>query len=108
MATVLIEVDTELDVFLRDNEELVRELLKIKRQKEKLDKKDKEIRQRLLDAMNRHHIKSFETKTASVRYVEDCNYNRINTYKLQKYYPSAYASCVESGYREGYLAFRKK
>lgn len=106
MTTVLM--DTELDVFLQENEELVRELLKIKKQKERLDKKDKETRQKLLNAMNEHHIKAFETKNASIHYIESCNYSRINTQKLQKYYPSAYAMCAESGYREGYLTFKKK
>lgn len=106
METILI--DTELGVFLQENEELVRELLKIKKQKERLDRKDKATRQKLLEAMNEHHIKSFETENASVHYIESCNYSRVNTQKLQKYYPSAYAKCVENGYREGYLTFEKK
>ncbi len=106
METALI--NTELDIFLQENEGLVRDLLKIKKQKERLDKKDKNIREKLLEAMNEHHIKSFETATARVYYAEDCNFNRVNTQKLQKYYPSAYAACVESGYRDGYLVFRKK
>ena len=101
-------IDTELGIFLQENEGLVRDLIKIKRQKERLDKKDKDIRKKLLESMNEHHIKYFETAKARVYYVEDCNFSRVNSQKLQKYYPSAYAACVESGYREGYLTFRKK
>lgn len=43
METALI--NTELDIFLQENEGLVRDLLKIKKQKERLDKKDKNIRE---------------------------------------------------------------
>lgn len=98
----------EMEMFTRKNSPLVEELAEIKAKKEALEKKEKAIKNTLLFEMQRHHIKSFETETARVNAVDDCNVEKVNSKKLKAMYPSAYYQCCESGYRDGYLIVRMK
>lgn len=99
---------SEYQIFCLDNEPIVEELVDIKRQKEVLEAKEKALRNKLLNGMNKHHIERMEYPTCSILAVEDSNFNRVDTSRLKKHYPSAYHDCLLKGYKDSYLVLRLK
>jgi hypothetical protein len=97
---------TEQELFLIDNLPIADELVKIKIQKDALEAKEKALRNKLLTNMNEHHIERVEFPSCTVIAVEDSNFNKVDTTKLKKQYPSTYYACAVSGYKESYLILR--
>ena len=97
-----------MDFFKMENEPLVDELVKLKAQKDALERKEKAIRNMLMDAMREHHIEAFDTDSARIVYVEDTDVKRIDSEKLKSRYPSAYHNCCTYGFRDSYLLVRVK
>ncbi|MFA9375569.1 MAG: hypothetical protein ACERKZ_02330 [Lachnotalea sp.] len=99
---------SEYEIFELYNQGLINDLINVKKQKEALELRERELKNILLNRMNEHRISRISTESFDIRKVEDCNFERINTAKLKKAYPKAYYACTDSGYRQSYLTVSVK
>lgn len=85
--------NTELVAFESKAAAVIRNIVTLAKQKEELDKQDKEMRSQLEAAMNEYGIKKFENDDISVTFVEATTRANVDSKKLKSKYPKVYADC---------------
>ena len=83
---VLFE-ETELDVMKDAVPDVLRTITDITVQKKKLDEQEKIMKQKLLEAMEEHGVKSFENEYVKFVYVAPTTRTTIDSTKLKKELP---------------------
>lgn len=98
----LVQVqDNQLTV----NEEVIKQLKEFEIEKAKMDLKEKEIKQAILQAMEEHNIKSFENDDIKITYIASTTRETVDTARLKEeglYDLYKKVSSVKSGVRLAY------
>lgn len=84
---------TEMVAFESKAAAVIQSIVTIAKQKEKLDKQDKEMRSQLEVAMNEYGIKKFENDDISVTFVDATTRASVDSKKLKAKYPDVYMDC---------------
>jgi predicted phage-related endonuclease len=83
----VIEEETELDVINSAVPDVLKAITSITVQKKKLEEQEKLMKQKLLEAMEQHGVKSFENADVKFLYVAPTTRTTIDSTKLKKDHP---------------------
>lgn len=86
-------VETSLDVMKAAVPEALKSITKIAKELKKLEDQKKIFQQKILEAMEEHGVKSFETPDIKFTYVAPTTRTTVDSKKLKEKYPEAAAEC---------------
>lgn len=85
--------ETSLDVMKAAVPEALKSITKIAKELKKLEDQKKIFQQKILEAMEEHGVKSFETPDIKFTYVAPTTRTTVDSKKLKEKYPEAAAEC---------------
>lgn len=97
--------DTALQTFLQDEKAIavMKQIAETKLQKETLEAKDKEIRQKLTSMMDAYGIKSFDNNILKVTFIAETTSTSIDTAKLKKEEPEIAKKYAKTSKKSAYV-----
>lgn len=92
----VVQEETELQVMQGAVPEAIRIITDITLQKQKLEEQEKQMRKKLVEAMETFGVKKFENEHISFTYVAPTTRTSIDSTKLKKKYPAIAEECSKT------------
>lgn len=93
VAPVEVKEETGLDIMKSAVPEALKSITKIAKELKKLEDQKKIFQQKILEAMEEHGVKSFETPDIKFTYVAPTTRTTVDSKKLKEKYPEVAAEC---------------
>lgn len=108
--SVEVEANEETACTVFQNEQLtvIQGMISLLEQKKTLEAREKEMKDQLKAAMERHNIKAFKTDEISIAYVAETTATSIDCAKVKKKYPQIYEECQKTSKRSAYVKITVK
>jgi len=97
------EEETALAEFQEGQVTVLKEIANIVVQKKQLEDQEKELKEKLQEAMEKHGVKKFESDVLNITYVAASTSTSIDSPKLKKKYPDIAAECSKTSNRKAYV-----
>jgi len=97
------EEETGLQVFQQGQLTVLQKIADIVTAKKKLEEQEKELKEKLKEAMEKCNIKKFESDILDITYVAETTSTSIDSAKLKKKYPDIAAECSKTSKRSAYV-----
>lgn len=97
------EEETRLQVFKRGQMVVLKQIADIITTKKKLEEQEKELKEKLKEAMEKCNIKKFESNILNITYVAESTKSSIDGAKLKKKYPEIAAECSKTFKTSAYV-----
>lgn len=98
--------DTEevgLQAFKQGQMAVLKQIADIITTKKKLEEQEKELKEKLKEAMEKCNIKKFESDILNITYVAESTKTSIDSAKLKKKYPEIAAECSKTSKTSAYV-----
>lgn len=95
--------ETGLQVFQQGQLEVLQKIADIVTAKKKLEEQEKELKEKLKEAMEKCNIKKFESDVLNITYVAETTQTSINSAKLKKKYPDIAEECSKVSKKSAYV-----
>ena len=95
--------ETSVEVFTEKHTATLRKIADIITQKKALEADEKELKDKLKEAMEAYNVKKFSSNILDITYVPDGTRNSIDTAKLKKSYPDIAAECTKVSKTSAYI-----
>lgn len=105
---VEINEETALATFQTEQGTVIQNMISLLEQKKALEEKEKEMKDQLKAAMERHNIQAFKTDEISVAYVAATTATSIDSAKIKKKYPQIFEECQKTSKRSAYVKITVK
>lgn len=100
--------ETTLAAFKSEQFAIIQNMISLLEQKKTLEAREKEMKEQLKVAMERHSIKAFKTDEISIAYVAETTATSIDSAKVKKKYPQIYEECQKTSKRSAYVKITVK
>ena len=97
------EEETGLQVFKQGQMAVLKQIADIITTKKKLEEQEKELKEKLKEAMEKCNIKKFESDILNITYVAESTKTSIDSAKLKKKYPEIAAECSKTSKTSAYV-----
>jgi len=98
-----VSEETGLQVFQQGQLAVLQKIADIATAKKKLEEQEKELKEKLKEAMEKCNIKKFESDILNITYVAESTKTSIDSAKLKKKYPEIAAECSKSTKTSAYV-----
>ena len=95
--------ETGLQVFKQGQVAVIQKIVDIITTKKKLEEQEKELKEKLKEAMEKYNIKKFESDILNITYVAESTKTSIDSAKLKKKYPEIAAECSKTSKTSAYV-----
>lgn len=99
----IISEESGLQVFQQSQLAVLQKIVNIVTAKKKLEEQEKELKEKLKEAMEKCNIKKFESDILDITYVAESTKTSIDTIKLKKKYPEIAAECSKTSKTSAYV-----
>ena len=97
------EEETGLQVFKQGQMAVLQKITDIVTAKKKLEEQEKELKEKLKEAMEKCNIKKFESDILNITYVAETTQTSIDSTKLKKKYPDIAEECSKVSKKSAYV-----
>lgn len=97
------EEETSVEVFTERHAVVLRKIADIVTQKKALEATEKELKDKLKEAMEAYNVKKFSSDILDITYVPDGTRSSIDTAKLKKLHPDIAAQCTKVSKTSAYI-----
>lgn len=104
----VFEDNNPVEVFQNAAATVIKSIANICKAKKKLEEQEKNFKSQLLDAMERHNIKSFNNDVLKITYVAGTTAISIDSKKLKEKYPQIVAECSKTSNKSAYVKVELK
>lgn len=101
--SVLDEAETALAEFQQGQITVLNKIAKIVTTKKALEDQEKQLKEKLQEAMEAHSVKKFESDVLNITYVAASTSTSIDSKKLKKKYPNIAEECSKTSNRKAYV-----
>lgn len=98
-----VSEETALQVFKQGQMAVLKQIADIITTKKKLEEQEKELKDKLKEAMEKYGIKKFESDILNITYVAETTSTSIDSAKLKKKYPDIAAECSRTSKKSAYV-----
>jgi hypothetical protein len=98
-----VSEETGLQVFQQGQLAVLQKIADIVTAKKKLEEQEKELKEKLKEAMEKCNIKKFESDILNITYVAESTKTSIDSAKLKKKYPEIAAECSKTSKTSAYV-----
>jgi len=98
-----VSEETGLQVFQQGQLTVLQKIADIVTAKKKLEEQEKELKEKLKEAMEKCNIKKFESDILNITYVAETTSTSIDSAKLKKKYPDIAAECSKTSKKSAYV-----
>ena len=98
-----VSEETGLQVFQEGQVAVLKQIADIITTKKKLEEQEKELKEKLKEAMEKCNIKKFESDILNITYVAESTKTSIDSAKLKKKYPEIAAECSKTSKTSAYV-----
>ena len=98
-----VSEETGLQVFQQGQLVVLQKIADIVTAKKKLEEQEKELKEKLKEAMEKYNIKKFESDILNITYVAESTKTSIDSAKLKKKYPEIAAECSKTSKTSAYV-----
>lgn len=95
--------ETSVEVFTEKHIATLRKIADIVTQKKALEATEKELKDKLKEAMEAYNVKKFSSDILDITYVPDGTRSSIDTGKLKKVHPDIVAQCTKVSKTSAYI-----
>lgn len=95
--------ETAVQVFQQTQVTVLKQITDIVTAKKKLEDTEKELKQKLQEAMEKYDIKKFESDILNITYVAATTATSIDSAKLKKKYPDIATECSKTSNKSAYV-----
>lgn len=95
--------ETGLEVFKQGQIAVIQKIVDIVTAKKKLEEQEKELKEKLKEAMEKCNVKKFESDILNITYVAETTSTSIDSTKLKKKYPDIAAECSKTSKKSAYV-----
>lgn len=99
----IMDEETGLQLFKQDQLTVLQKIADIVTAKKKLEEQEKELKEKLKEAMEKCNIKKFESDILNITYVAESTKTSIDSAKLKKKYPEIAAECSKTSKTSAYV-----
>ena len=99
---------TGLQVFQQGQLAVLQKIADIVTAKKKLEEQEKELKEKLKEAMEKCNVKKFESDILNITYVAETTSTSIDSAKLKKKYPDIAAECSKTSKTSAYVKVTAK
>lgn len=107
-AAEMPDEETACTVFQQEQLTVIQNMISLLDQKKAIEAREKEMKDQLKAAMERHNIKAFKTDEISIAYVAETVAVSIDSAKVKKKYPQVFEECQKSSKRSAYVKITVK
>ena len=98
-----VSEETGLQAFKQGQMAVLKQIADIITTKKKLEEQEKELKEKLKEAMEKYNIKKFESDILDITYVPETTTTTIDTSKLKKKYPEIAKECSRETKKSAYV-----
>jgi len=98
-----VSEETGLQVFQQGQLAVLQKIVDIVTAKKKLEEQEKELKEKLKEAMEKCNVKKFESDILNITYVAETTSTSIDSTKLKKKYPDIAAECSKTSKKSAYV-----
>ena len=98
-----VSEETGLQVFQQGQLAVLQKIADIVTAKKKLEEQEKELKEKLKEAMEKCNIKKFESDILNITYVAETTQTSIDSAKLKKKYPDIAEECSKVSKKSAYV-----
>lgn len=98
-----VSEETGLEVFQQGQEIILKQIANIITTKKSLDEQEKQLKEKLKEAMEFYGVKKFESNHLTITYVAETTTTTIDTSKLKKKYPEIVKECSRETKKSAYV-----
>lgn len=95
--------ETAIAEFQQGQVTVLKQISDIVTQKKLLEEQEKELKEKLQEAMEKHGVKKFESDVLNITYVAASTSASIDSKKLKKNYPEIAEECSKTSNRKAYV-----
>lgn len=95
--------ETALQSFQQGQMAVIQKIADIVTAKKKLEEQEKELKEKLKEAMEKCNIKKFESDILNITYVAATTATSVDSAKLKKKYPDIAAECSKTSNKSAYV-----
>jgi hypothetical protein len=95
--------EANLQIFEQANLTTLKSIADLMTAKKKLDEKEKELKDRLKEAMEKYGVKNFDSDVLKITYVAETTVTSIDSAKLKKKYPAIADECSKVSSKAPYI-----
>lgn len=94
---------TELEVFQKSQLDVLNKISTILTEKKRLEAQEKELKEKLKEAMEKYNVKKFESDILNITYVAETTTTSIDSKKLKQKYPEIAEECSKTTKKSAYV-----
>ena len=102
-STIEESEETALEVFQQSQMAVIQKIADIVTAKKKLEEQEKDLKEKLKEAMEKCNIKKFESDVLNITYVAATTQTSVDSKKLKKNYPEIAAECSKTSNKSAYV-----
>ena len=103
-----VSEETALEMFKQHQGMMLREIIGILSAKKQLEEQEKQLKEKLKEAMEFYGVKKFESNHLTITYVAETTTTTIDTSKLKKKYPEIAEECSRTSKKSAYVKITVK
>ena len=103
-----VSEETALEMFKQHQGMMLREIIGILNAKKQLEEQEKQLKEKLKEAMEFYGVKKFESDILNITYVPETTTTTIDTSKLKKKYPEIVKECSRTSKKSAYVKITVK
>lgn len=101
--SIVDDFEAGIQVFEQGQMAVIQKIADIVTTKKQLEAQEKELKEKLKEAMEKCNIKKFESDILNITYVAATTATRIDSSKLKKKYPDIAAECSKTSNKSAYV-----
>lgn len=105
---VIIDEETGLTEFKNQQLQVLQQIATVAKMKKECEKQEKELKDKLKQAMERFGVKKFESDVLNITYVAETTSTSIDSTKLKKLHPNIAAECSKTSKKSAYIKVEVK
>lgn len=100
--------ESGLTTFKNQQLQVLQKIVSVVRMKKECKKQEKELKDKLKQAMERFGVKKFESDVLNITYVAETTSTSIDSTKLKKLHPNIAAECSKTSKKSAYIKVEVK
>lgn len=106
--SVFPDENTAIEAFGTEQKAILNEIISIVDLKKAIEEREKSMKDKLKEAMEKYNIQKFESDVINITYIAPSTVKTIDTGKLKKIYPQIANECAKSSERSAYIKVEVK
>ena len=101
--SIVDDFESGIQVFEQGQMAVIQKIADIVTTKKQLEAQEKELKEKLKEAMEKCNVKKFESDILNITYVAETTSTSIDSAKLKKKYPDIAAECSKTSKKSAYV-----